>query len=112
MLLCGRVVSRSLLKPVFLRQTTALFCTDHITDTTFKDMGVSEPRLISLERNGMETMFPVQKETYGPISEGHDVIARAKTGTGKTIAFALPLIERYSNIPPTPRSPTSIILGK
>lgn len=55
-----------------------------------------DPRLReSLRRNfRISAFFPIQASCYQPIVEGKDVLARSKTGTGKTLAFVLPLLER------------------
>ena len=46
-----------------------------------------------LQRN-ITTFTPVQVEAYGPVHSGQDVLARSRTGTGKTIAFSLPILEK------------------
>jgi superfamily II DNA/RNA helicase len=48
-----------------------------------------------LNDKGIKKFFPVQYETFEFIYQGLDVIARDRTGSGKTIAFALPIIERF-----------------
>lgn len=47
----------------------------------------------ALEARGVHSLFPVQTAVLQPVQEGHDVVVRARTGTGKTLAFALPVIE-------------------
>jgi ATP-dependent RNA helicase DDX21 len=47
-----------------------------------------------LEKKGFEYMTPVQAQSYEPVYNGDDVVARSRTGTGKTFAFGLPLIEK------------------
>lgn len=47
-----------------------------------------------LEGHGIRGLFPIQAETFGPIYDKTDIIARDLTGTGKTLAFCLPLVER------------------
>ncbi len=47
-----------------------------------------------LHNKGIKKFFPIQYETYNFIENGDDLIARDRTGSGKTIAFALPIIER------------------
>src|SRR3990167_5693389 len=74
------------------------YCTvnsDVQTDVSFASFGLSKKRLDALEKMGVETMFPIQEKTFKLIFDGNDVIGRAKTGTGKTLAFVIPLIERY-----------------
>ena len=48
-----------------------------------------------LKDKGIKRFFPVQYETFDQIFKGHDLIARDRTGSGKTIAFSLPIIERF-----------------
>lgn len=43
---------------------------------------------------GVTYLFPIQVKTFDPVYEGKDLIAQARTGTGKTFSFAIPLIER------------------
>eukprot|EP00658_Telonema_sp_P-2_P076284 TRINITY_DN6651_c0_g4_i1.p1 TRINITY_DN6651_c0_g4~~TRINITY_DN6651_c0_g4_i1.p1 ORF type:complete len:664 (+),score=142.29 TRINITY_DN6651_c0_g4_i1:50-2041(+) len=47
-----------------------------------------------LAARGIKTLFPIQVETFNKVFEGKDMIARAKTGSGKTLGFALPIVER------------------
>ena len=75
-------------------------------------MGVSPDRLQILDKYDLKAMFPIQEKTYRRIRDGHDVIGRAKTGTGKTLAYLLPLIERYeSRCSGGPKTPYMMILG-
>jgi ATP-dependent RNA helicase DeaD len=61
--------------------------------TTFTDLGLSETSLAALREVGYDTPSPIQVEGIPPLLEGRDVIGQAQTGTGKTAAFGLPLIE-------------------
>src|SRR6187397_2624917 len=61
--------------------------------TTFADLGLSEPILQALQDVGYETPSPIQEQGIPPLLEGRDVIGQAQTGTGKTAAFGLPLME-------------------
>lgn len=75
-------------------------------------MGISDTRLQILNSNNLEKMFPIQERTYKSIREGKDIVGRAKTGTGKTLAYLLPLIERYENWSTGgPNIPFILILG-
>ena len=71
--------------------------------TTFADLGLSEPALQALEDVGYEKPTPIQEQAIPPLLEGRDVIGQAQTGSGKTAAFGLPIIE-YVDPEPTPRS--------
>ena len=61
--------------------------------TTFKDLGLSEPILDALSDVGYESPSPIQEQAIPELLQGHDVIGQAQTGTGKTAAFGLPMIE-------------------
>ncbi|MGH2852454.1 MAG: DEAD/DEAH box helicase [Solirubrobacteraceae bacterium] len=61
--------------------------------TTFKDLGLSAPILAALREVGYETPSPIQEQAIPPLLAGRDVIGQAQTGTGKTAAFGLPMIE-------------------
>ncbi len=59
----------------------------------FAALGLSEPTLRALEAMGFADSTPIQQETIPLVMDGRDVIAKAPTGTGKTCAFGIPLIE-------------------
>ncbi len=61
--------------------------------TTFKDLGLSEPLLEALAHLGYERPTPIQEQTIPALLEGRDVIGQAQTGTGKTAAFGLPMLD-------------------
>jgi ATP-dependent RNA helicase DeaD len=61
--------------------------------TTFADLGLSEPILEALKHLGYEKPTPIQEQTIPALLQGRDVIGQAQTGTGKTAAFGLPLLE-------------------
>src|SRR5690625_421322 len=63
--------------------------------TTFKDLGVSKPILQALEKMGFEEATPIQEQTIPYVLQGRDVIGQAQTGTGKTAAFGIPMIEAF-----------------
>ncbi|MBV9787868.1 MAG: DEAD/DEAH box helicase, partial [Chloroflexi bacterium] len=74
---------------------------------TFEELGLSEPTLKAIAELGYEEPTPIQARTINRMSEGVDVIAQAQTGTGKTAAFALPIIEKLdTNI----RTPQALVL--
>ncbi|CAH8382070.1 unnamed protein product [Eruca vesicaria subsp. sativa] len=50
----------------------------------------------SLENRGITNLFPIQRAVLVPALQGRDIIARAKTGTGKTLAFGIPIIKRLT----------------
>ncbi len=61
---------------------------------SFSTFGLSDAVLRAVYDVGYESPSPIQAETIAPLLEGHDVIGQAQTGTGKTAAFALPLLSR------------------
>jgi len=66
------------------------------TATTFGTFGLNEMLLKAVEELGFEEPTPIQCRTIPELLQGHDVIAQAQTGTGKTAAFALPLLQKLS----------------
>jgi len=62
--------------------------------TTFRDLGVLPEIADALERGGITTPFPIQEMTLSVALMGTDLIGQARTGTGKTLAFGIPLIQR------------------
>ena len=60
----------------------------------FRDLGLPEPLLRALIDVGYETPSPIQAATIPPLLAGRDLLGQAQTGTGKTAAFALPLLAR------------------
>ncbi|HEY6780540.1 MAG TPA: DEAD/DEAH box helicase [Thermoleophilaceae bacterium] len=61
--------------------------------TTFADLGLSEPTLDALRHLGYERPTPIQEQTIPLLRDGLDVIGQAQTGTGKTAAFGLPMVD-------------------
>ncbi|MFX3625678.1 MAG: DEAD/DEAH box helicase [Ectobacillus sp.] len=64
--------------------------------TTFRELGLSEQLLDSVEKMGFEEATPIQAQTIPVALQGADIIGQAQTGTGKTAAFGLPLIEKVN----------------
>jgi ATP-dependent RNA helicase DeaD len=60
---------------------------------SFTDLGLSEPTLRALRDVGYEAPSPIQEQAIPALLEGQDVIGQAQTGTGKTAAFGLPIME-------------------
>jgi superfamily II DNA/RNA helicase len=61
---------------------------------TFRDLGVHPALCDALEAGGITHPFPIQELTLPLALDGHDLIGQARTGTGKTLAFGLPLLQR------------------
>ena len=74
---------------------------------TFEELGLSEPTLKAISELGYEEPTSIQARTIRRMLEGADVIAQAQTGTGKTAAFALPIIERLD---PAQRAPQALVM--
>ena len=64
------------------------------TGPTFRELDLAPAVLAAIESVGYETPSPIQAKTIPLLLEGRDVIGQAQTGTGKTAAFALPLLSR------------------
>ena len=60
----------------------------------FKDLPLSPEVMKGIEELGFTDLFPIQAQAITPLLEGKDVIGQAQTGTGKTAAFGIPMIER------------------
>ncbi|MHC1748683.1 MAG: DEAD/DEAH box helicase [Cellulosilyticaceae bacterium] len=63
---------------------------------TFKTLGISDAFCMHLKKNGIHTPTPIQENSISLIKAGEDVIGEAQTGTGKTLAFLLPIFENIS----------------
>src|SRR6185437_1597606 len=61
--------------------------------TTFADLGLSAPILEALKDVGYDAPSPIQEQAIPPLLEGRDVIGQAQTGSGKTAAFGLPMLQ-------------------
>lgn len=61
---------------------------------TFIELGLSDPVMRSVINMGFEETTPIQEKTIPPALQGRDLIGQAQTGTGKTAAYGIPLIER------------------
>ena len=78
---------------------------------TFRDLGVAEPISAALEAAGMTTAFPIQALALPIALDGQDLIGQARTGTGKTLAFGIPLLQRLDEVPGGQRSaPRSLVV--
>ncbi|WP_417581401.1 DEAD/DEAH box helicase [Nitrincola sp.] len=76
--------------------------------TNFGDLGLSAPILAALNDVGYEIPSPIQAGTIPALLEGRDLLGQAQTGTGKTAAFALPLLQRLD---PSKTFPQLLILA-
>ena len=65
-----------------------------VEENGFRVLGLSEGVLAAIESSGYTTPTPIQAQTIPLLLKGRDVLGQAQTGTGKTAAFALPLVDR------------------
>ncbi|MGH8033424.1 MAG: DEAD/DEAH box helicase, partial [Luteimonas sp.] len=79
---------------------------------TFEDLGLSPALLRALAESGYTTPTPIQIQAIPLALAGHDLLGGAQTGTGKTAAFGLPLLQRLSKItlPAGARKPRALVL--
>jgi ATP-dependent RNA helicase DeaD len=81
---------------------------DYVSEASFDDFALSEPVRRGIAERGYSRPTPVQTATVRPILAGRDVIVRSKTGTGKTAAFAIPILER---IPEGRGCPSTLVMA-
>src|SRR3978361_733438 len=67
--------------------------------THFSELNLCAVLRSNLEKNNFVIPTPVQAEAIPPLMEGRDVVATAQTGTGKTLAFAIPILEALMEMP-------------
>jgi ATP-dependent RNA helicase RhlE len=78
--------------------------------TKFNELGLSDPLLKALESEGYETPTPIQSAAIPELLKGRDLLGIAQTGTGKTAAFALPILDRLSKLKGRPDRGTCRVL--
>ena len=76
----------------------------------FNELGLSAELLRAVEEQGYETPTPIQREAIPHILAGHDILAGAQTGTGKTAGFTLPMLQLLGDLPSGPRRIRALIL--
>jgi ATP-dependent RNA helicase DeaD len=69
---------------------------EYVAEIGFDDLAISPPVRKALAERGYQHPTPVQAKAFAPALEGKDLIVRSKTGTGKTAAFGLPLLEKIA----------------
>ncbi len=81
---------------------------------SFEDLGLSPTLLAAVKKQGYETPTPIQQQAILPVLAGRDLLGIAQTGTGKTAAFALPILQRLATAAPEqkgPRKPRVLVLS-
>jgi hypothetical protein len=77
---------------------------------TFVDIGLGQELVAELASLGYEEPTPIQRAAIGPLLAGRDLLGQAATGTGKTAAFALPMLQRLGAERPAPGKPLALVL--
>src|SRR4051812_2108391 len=75
---------------------------------TFAELGISQPVATALRMRGFDRPFEIQARVIPDALAGRDILARSRTGAGKTLAFAVPMVERLT---PSGSSPSALILA-
>ncbi|WP_255498296.1 DEAD/DEAH box helicase [Nakamurella sp. PAMC28650] len=81
-----------------------------VSDVSFAELGVPEKLIKPLNALGAINPFPIQAATLPVSLTGRDVLGRGRTGSGKTIAFAVPLVVRLTGGRRTPNRPRGLVL--
>ena len=84
-----------------------------MTDVTFSSLGVAEPILRALAAENYTHPTPIQTKAIPALLAGRDLLGIAQTGTGKTAAFGIPLLQTLSvgHVPPQPKQAKALILA-
>jgi len=84
-----------------------------VTDVTFESLGIAEPILRALSAENYTHPTPIQARAVPALLSGRDLLGIAQTGTGKTAAFGLPLLQKLStgHVPPQARQAKALILA-
>ncbi|KAK8945515.1 DEAD-box ATP-dependent RNA helicase 7 [Platanthera guangdongensis] len=69
----------------------------HADQNALSNFRISKALVEKLNSNGIYSLFPIQAKTFDIILEGYDLLGRARTGQGKTLAFILPILESLTN---------------
>jgi len=105
---------KAFFEDVVLEKLESVSDSEAIIETRFEDMGL-HPRLVeALIKMGAIAPFPIQQATIPAAISGRDVLGRGKTGSGKTIAFAIPLITKLvaqGSQPRKPNRPRALVLA-
>jgi len=79
--------------------------------TSFESLGLSEPLLRAVAELGFTAPTPIQERAIPEVAAGRDVVAEAQTGSGKTAAFALPILQRLALDSSQPHWPRVLVLA-
>jgi superfamily II DNA/RNA helicase len=76
--------------------------------TSFRDLGVSDAVITTLAQRGIDRPFPIQVMVIQDATSGRDTLAKSQTGSGKTLGFAIPIVEQLD--PEASKRPEALIL--
>ena len=84
-----------------------------MSNPRFEDLNIKAPFLKALKEEGYTSPTPIQNETIPLALQGSDILGMAQTGTGKTAAFALPILQKLNAMqaPDKSRDPRALILA-
>jgi ATP-dependent RNA helicase RhlE len=96
-----------------MRRPCAAYKEFYVTSSSFDDFGLVEPLRLALKAENHLKPTPIQARTIPLLAEGKDLLGIAETGSGKTAAFALPILQRLAleRRPRTPCAPHALILA-
>jgi ATP-dependent RNA helicase RhlE len=85
----------------------------NLNPTSFHDLNLNEPLLLALAAEGYAAPTPIQAAAIPPLLAGRDLLGCAQTGTGKTAAFALPILQQLDRVrsPAVPGAPRILVLA-
>src|SRR6266540_3454197 len=90
-----------------LEEAPSQASSDYVSEASFDELGLSKPMRRAIAERSYTKPTPVQSASFRPIRNGKNVIVRSKTGTGKTAAFGIPILER---IPDGRRKASALII--
>ena len=100
----SRAVSRIPVDKFINRATPPTEEVSYVPHHSFHDFGLNKQTVATLDHLGFTTPSAIQDQAIAPALAGRDVIGLANTGTGKTVAFLLPIIERLTKQPSTAKA--------
>ncbi|XP_020959264.1 DEAD-box ATP-dependent RNA helicase 16 isoform X2 [Arachis ipaensis] len=94
-----------------LKETVQRYEEDASDDKSFEELGVDARLIRALLKKGIDKPTPIQRVAIPLILEGKDVVARAKTGSGKTFAYLLPMLQKlFANVDRKKQAPNAFVL--
>jgi superfamily II DNA/RNA helicase len=105
---------KAFFEDVVLEKLQSVDAADAVISTEWSEMGLHPRLLDTLVQMGATTPFPIQQATIPAAISGRDILGRGKTGSGKTIAFSVPLITKLvaqGSQPRKPNRPRALVLA-